>query len=244
MKTNHLSKIMIVSVITLIGFAIACTISIATTPSKENKILEKVSSEANTAMRDLRWARVALFDGQPEAAKTYLDGVKKNLETAKKQAPELIVTIDTKSKVGDKTVSSKQVTEKSDYVPIDAWLVLSEDFVATPEKNAKIKEANKHLKSGDKNKAIDVLRTADIGVSVGRMLMPLKATMKHVDKAITLMNEHKYYEANLALKGAEDGLIIDSVMLVEPVTHQNADKAVGKKMDNTTSTKAAKTQKG
>lgn len=77
MKTNHLSKILVVSVITLIGFAIAGTISIATTQKEESNIQEKVSSEANTAMRDLRWARVALFDGQPEAAKTYLDGVKK-----------------------------------------------------------------------------------------------------------------------------------------------------------------------
>jgi primosomal protein N'' len=244
MKTKKLSKILIVSLITLIGFAIAGTISIATTQSKENKILDKVSTESNTAMRDLRWARVALFDGQPESAKTYLDGVKKNLEAVKKQAPELIVTVNTKSKMGDKTVSSEKVTENSDYVPIDAWLVLSEDFVATPEKNAKIKEANKHLKSGDKDKAIDVLRTADIGVSVGRMLMPLNATIKHVDKAIDLMSQHKYYEANLALKGAEDGVIVDSVMLVEPATSPSAGKAIQKKMDNKTSTNTDKTKKG
>jgi hypothetical protein len=244
MKTNHLSKIIVISVITLIGFAIAGTISIATTQSNESKILDKVSNEANTAMRDLRWARVALIDGQTKAAKTYLDGVKKNLETAKMKAPELVVTIDKKSKIGDKTVSSEKVTEKSDYVPIDAWLVLSEDFVATPEKNAKIKEADKQMNSGDNGKAVEVLRTADIGVSVGRMLMPLDATMKHVDTAIQLMNEHKYYEANLALKGAEDGVIVDSVMLVEPVTPVSADKAVGKKEGNKTSTNTDETQKG
>jgi hypothetical protein len=244
MKTNHLSKIIVISVITLIGFAIAGTISIATTQSNESKILDKVSNEANTAMRDLRWARVALFDGQLESARTYLDGVKKNLEAAQKQAPEMVVTIDTKSKIGDKTVSSQKVSESTDYVPIDTWMVLSEDFVVTPEKDAKIKEANKHLKSGDKEKAIDVLRTADIDVSVGRMLMPLNATMKHVDKAIDLMSEQKYYEANLALKGAEDGLIVDSVMLVEPATSASGDKAFEKKTDNKTSTNTDKTQKG
>ncbi len=244
MKTKHLSKIMVVSVITLIGFAIAGTISIATTQNKEAKILDKVSRESNTAMRDLRWARVALFDGQTELARTDLDGVKKNLEAAKKQAPELIVTVNTKSKIGEKTISSEKVTKNADYVPIDAWLVLSEDFVATPEKTAKIKEANKQMKSGDKDKAIDVLHTADIGVSVGRMLMPLDATMNDVNKAITLMDEHKYYEANLALKDAEDGLIVDSVSLVEPVAATSANKAVEKKMENKTSTKTDKTQKG
>lgn len=225
MKTNHLSKILVVSVITLLGFAVAGTISIATTQNKESNIQEKVSTEANTAMRDLRWARVSLFEGQPEAAKTYLDGVKKNLETAKKHAPEM-------------------VNEKSDYVPIDAWLVLSENFVATPEKSAKIKEANENLKNGDKGKAVEVLRTADIGVSVGTMLMPLDATMKHVDAAIQLMSEHKYYEANLALKGAEDGVVVDSIMLAEPVTPASADKAVEKKTDNKTSTNTDETKKG
>lgn len=88
MKTNHLSKILVVSVITLIGFAIAGTISIATTQKEESNIQEKVSSEANTAIRDLRWARVALFDGQPEAAKTYLGGVKKTLKPPKSMAPK------------------------------------------------------------------------------------------------------------------------------------------------------------
>jgi len=48
--------------------------------------------------------------------------------------------------------------------------------------------------------------------------MPLKATAKHVDTAISLLKEHKYYEANLALKAAEDGLITDTVLLAEPVT--------------------------
>jgi hypothetical protein len=135
------------------------------------------------------------------------------------------------------------VTEKSDYVPIDVWLVLSENFVATPEKNAKIKEANKNLKNGDKGKAVEVLRTADIDVSVSRMLMPLDATMKHVDTAIQLMSEHKYYEANLALKGAEDG-VVDSIMLAEPLTPASTDKAVEKKADNKASTSTDENQRG
>lgn len=244
MKTKNLSKILVVSVISLIGFAIAGTISIATTQNKESKILEKVSTEANMAMRDLRWARTDLFDGQTKAAKTYLDKARKNLETVKKQAPELVVTIDKKTKIGDKTVSSEKITKKSDYVPFDSWLVVSEDFVATPEKDAKIKEANKHMKSGDKGKAVEVLRAADISASVGRMLMPLDATIKHVDTAIQLMSEHKYYKANLALKSAEDEVIVDSVMFVDPVNPASADKSVGKKMDNKTSTNIGENQKG
>jgi hypothetical protein len=61
------------------------------------------------------------------------------------------------------------------------------------------------------------LREADIGLSVSRVLMPVKDTITHVDKAIELFGEHKYYEANLSLKAAEDGLIVDSVLLYEPI---------------------------
>jgi len=228
MKTTRLSKLTIASIVATLGLAMVVNIAIATNhdkESKESKILEQVSNESNMAMRDLRWARVALFDGKTDSAKTYLDEAKKNLETAEKDAPQMIVTINTKNKIGDKTVSSKEVTETSDYVPIDAWLVLSEDFVATPEKNAKIKEANDHLKNNKKDEALEVLHSADIDVSVGRMLMPLGATLKHVDKAIDLMKEQKYYEANLALKDAEDGLIEDSVMIVAPTTDNGKNSA-------------------
>ena len=63
---------------------------------------------------------------------------------------------------------------------------------------------------------VATLRAADVQVSATRMLMPLAATVKHVDSALSLLKEHKYYEANLALKAAEDGLITDTVLLTEP----------------------------
>jgi hypothetical protein len=192
--------------------------AIAATESKDEKILEKVSREAGTAMRDVRFARVAIFDGQPEVGEKLLDSAKKNLVTTEKNAPELVVTVKSEQKVGDKTVATHKATQTTDFVPIDAQLGLSEDFVPSPEKQTKIKEANEHLKKGESAKAIEVLRAADIGVSVTRVLMPLKATLTHVDKAIALIKEHKYYEANLALKAAEDGLITDSILLYEPVT--------------------------
>jgi hypothetical protein len=218
MKTTKLPKIAITSVSIVLGLAMAFNIAVATTQDKESEILNKVSTEANEALRDVRWARVALFDGQPEQSKKYLVNSHEKLAAAEKQAPELVVTVQTQKKLGDKTVASETTSETSDYVPIDAWLTLSEDFVASPEKNTKIKEANEHMKNGDKGKAIEVLKSADIGVSVSRVLVPIKATIKQVDRAITLMNENKYYEANLALKGAEDGVIVDSLFIGGPTT--------------------------
>jgi glucan-binding YG repeat protein len=217
MNCKHLSRYVVVLVAAMFVLAVGVT-AIAATESKDEKILEKVSKEAGTAMRDVRFARVAIFDGQPEAGEKLLDSAKKNLTAAEKNAPEQVVTVKSKQKVGDKTVATHEATQTTEFVPIDAWLGLSEDFVPSPEKQKKIKEANEHLKKGESAKAVEVLREADIGVSVTRVLMPLKATVTQVDKAIELIKEHKYYEANLSLKAAEDGLITDSILLYEPVT--------------------------
>jgi hypothetical protein len=46
-------------------------------------------------------------------------------------------------------------------------------------------------------------------------MMPLDVTVKHVNTATALVKEGKYYEANLALKAAEDGIVVDAVALVE-----------------------------
>ena len=66
------------------------------------------------------------------------------------------------------------------------------------------------------------MREAGIGVSVSRVLLPVKDTVKHVDKAMELMKAHKYYEANLALKAAEDGTIVDSALLYDPTPSPQA----------------------
>jgi hypothetical protein len=180
--------------------------------SKSDKLLLKISDDGNMAMRAVRFARVEIFNGQPEAAEKRLDQAKKGLEAAEKQAPELTAIL---AKQADE--SKKTAKEMSDLIPIDVSLTLSDDFVATPEKSAKIKEANEHLRKGEHAKAIEILRQADIGIVFSRVLMPLHATIKRVDSGIALLKDHKYYEANLALKSAEDGLIVDTVMVNEPI---------------------------
>jgi hypothetical protein len=201
----------------LLGFTVFANDVSAAQENKAEKVLENISKEGRMAMQELRLARVAIFDGQLKQAKEMLNQSKKYLSTVEKQLPELVVTVKTEEKIGGKTVNNEKATMTKDLVPIDAGLVVAEDFVATPEKNEKIKKANEHLKNHETSKAVEVLREADIGLSVSRVLMPVKDTMKHVDKAVELFGEHKYYEANLALKAAEDGLIVDSVLLYEPV---------------------------
>ena len=45
--------------------------------------------------------------------------------------------------------------------------------------------------------------------------MPLKQTIAKVEKASEMLDDGKYYEANLALKGAEDGMITDTETIID-----------------------------
>jgi hypothetical protein len=200
MGLKNLVRLGIMLMVVMSVLAVGSGLAVAAKETKEAKILEKVSHEGRLAIAEVRWARVAIFEGQPEQGEKLVEKAKQNLMIAEKQAPELAVA--------KKTIK---------LIPIDAALGLSEDFVATPEKKAKIKEANEHLRKGESAKAIEILRQADIAISVSRVLMPVKSTLRHVDQAISLIKDHKYYEANLALKGAADGLIMDTVMLYEPI---------------------------
>lgn len=210
MGLKKLVRLGIMLMVVMSVLAVESGVAVAAKETKKAKILEKVSKEGCLAIVDVRWARVAIFEGQTEQGEKLLEKAKKNLMVVEKQAPELAV--------------AKKGLE---FIPIDAAVVLSEDFVATPEKKAKIKEANEHLRQGESAKAIEILRQADIAVSGSLVLMPVKSTLRHVDQAISLIKDHKYYEANLALKGAEDGLILSTVMLYEPI--KPAEKKPAKK---------------
>lgn len=99
------------------------------------------------------------------------------------------------------------------YVIINASIALSEDYVATPEKRA-LSIRQRKAGEGDQKGAIDTLRLAGIGVIENQYLMPLNQTRKAVAQAQELLKAGKYYEANLVLKGAEEGIVVDSEMLV------------------------------
>ncbi|HVP50464.1 MAG TPA: YfdX family protein, partial [Candidatus Bathyarchaeia archaeon] len=54
-----------------------------------------------------------------------------------------------------------------------------------------------------------------IYLNLTAVLLPLESTTNAVDKAAKLVEEGKYYEANLALKAAEDGILVDSQSFIE-----------------------------
>ena len=163
---------------------------------KEAADVLQVAVQGANAMRDIQFARLALFHGQPDSAKKLTD-----------DAAALLAA-------DDASWAKFVKTDANRYVIINASIALSEDYVATPEKESAIQSANEKLAKGDQKGAIDTLRLAGIGVIENQYLMPLNQTRKAVAQAQELLKAGKYYEANLVLKGAEEGIVVDSEMLV------------------------------
>jgi hypothetical protein len=180
--------------------------------------LLKVSQEGFDAMRCIRAARLAIFNGQTDVATDLLNKAKTNLEAAAKDAPTFVTT--TQTTVNGNVVAGDVAVVNMNWVPIDGQVSLADALVASPSKTQHIKNANKHFKNGQSNNAVEELHLAAIDVNCSRVLMSLTATTVCVSKATKLMSEQKYYQANLVLKTAEDGLVLESAnVLATPNTN-------------------------
>jgi hypothetical protein len=176
----------------------------------------KVSKDGFMAMRAVREARIAIFNGDPKVAVEIMGKAKEALDNVSKD--ESLFVSDIKTPAGNKAVhgtTTPAATEAMNWIPIDGQIALADTYVPTPEKKEHIAKANEHFKYGRGKEAIEELRLGEINVTYTRVLMPLTATKKCLANAMSLANEHKYYEANLALKAAEDGVILDSVSLAD-----------------------------
>lgn len=163
--------------------------------------LIRLSEEGSKAAQSLLLARIAIFDGQTQDAVKLVDQAKTALATAAKDV--------------DKLAIKSRKTDAGPMIPIDARLTISDDFALDTKKQEQMHKLNEHLKKGETKKAIEVLGPADESVTLTTLFMPLEATSKAIDDAATLLGESKYYEANLALKKAEDGWVSESQSFVE-----------------------------
>lgn len=210
-----------------------------------DKDVGKLSKDGAQAFRDMHLARIAIFDADPAQAKSLIGKAQAALAKAKtddavftkaeaelktpaemavakdKTATDKTAAADTTAKDATaKDATTKDAAAKSNdkvaWVPVDAQMTLGEDFVATPEKAAAVTEANKSLAKGDQKSAVEKLKLAHVDVNFVMAVMPLDKTATDVNQAATLIGQGKYYEANAALKTAEDGMrfdVIDAVGL-------------------------------
>jgi len=179
----------------------------------------KLSTDGAVAFRALHLARLAIFEADPVAAKKLVADTRAALAKAKVDSTAFMkAEAELKAPKGmNATPAAAPATASGPavaWLPIDGQLTLGEDFVATPAKAAAVAEANKHLEKGQRKEAIEKLKLADVNVMFTMALAPLDRTMAAVDMAAKLMDEGKYYEANAAMKKAEDGVRYDSVAAI------------------------------
>ena len=145
------------------------------------KEVMKVSKDGFLAMRAIRAARIAIFNGEPKVAVEIMGKAKTALDAAAKD--ESIFISDMKTLTGNKAAHgttrperNATATQAGNWIPIDGQISLADTYVPTPEKKAHIAKANEHFKNGRAKEAVEELRLGEIDVTYSRVLMPLTAT--------------------------------------------------------------------
>lgn len=177
-------------------------VALAVEQGTDNRAFIRLSEDGSKAARAISEARVAIFDGQTQEAKDLLSQAKTALAVAARDVDKMAIKKPKDSNAGP-------------MIPIDARLSVADAYSLTPEKKAEIDKVNAHLHKGETRKAVETLRPIDVQVTLTSLFMPLDPTTKAVDQAETLIADNKYYEANLALKQAEDSWVTDSQSFVE-----------------------------
>lgn len=167
------------------------------TGNARNTGVVRTVEDVYTAMREIRAARLAIFDGSGPAAVSFVNDATKNIEAAK--------AADEKNKPA---ADSARIA--AGFIPFDTSMMIAEDYKATPQKALKVQEANQHLAKGDHKTALEKLRLANINVMTTAALLPVGPTMEHLADAANLLQQGKYYGANVALKAIEDSVIVQT----------------------------------
>jgi hypothetical protein len=189
--------------------------SAANSPAQQtaDRDFGKYSKDGFTAFRDIRLARVAIFDGDTNAAKTDITDAANALDKAKNDdSIYMKAESELKAPAGatqPHTGSAEASNDKIQWLPIDGAMTLDENYVATPDKSASVAKANTQLKSGDQAHAMETLRLAGVNVSFDMEVAPLQKTLAGVDKAQQLADGGQWFEANQALKGVQDNIRFD-----------------------------------
>lgn len=188
--------------------------ALAAAPAVQRARASNISEDAFHAERLMQLARVDIFDGQTASATQRIDAAQKALNAAER---------DGRARFAGLRPKQSAANAETLWVPVDEQLAVDDAYVDSPAKRQHIGEADRQLKAGNHAKAMDELKLAEVDVQLSRVLMPLEQTRNDVADAASFVKQGKYYEANLALKAAQDRLVIDTDTVVGTSTaHANA----------------------
>lgn len=189
----------------------------AVAPNKAiDKDVGRLSQDGALALSDIQATRLAIFNAKPDEAKTLIHKAKDELQKASKDEAVFMKAeadlTNPKPAATNATADAKAAsTTPIAWLPVDSQLTLGEAFKATPEKVAAITEANKSLKTSDRQGALEKLAVADVDVQFITAALPLDQTVTDVGKAADLIDQGKFYEANAVLKDVTDNAMLNIV---------------------------------
>lgn len=202
----------------------------------------KLIKDGHQAMNSVRAARWAIFDAKPDQARKDVENAMRDLKQAKTaDVTFLEAEADLKPPANVKQPGDQNAAPSKNevaWLPIDGVLTINDDLTAIPAKASAVKQANEHLKAGEKKAALDTLKASDVNVSFTMAVVPFDTTTKAVDQASQLIDQGKYYEANQSLMMAENGLRYD-VLDINALPQKNAASTTQAPAQSTTTGKAA-----
>ena len=182
-----------------------------------DKDLGKLSIDGAAAYQDIGLARLAIYDGKTDAATKLVNDAVTSLSHAK--SDDAVFTKAEADLTPPKTATAQAQkttipsTTAIAWVPVDGEFVLDETLTPSAAKTGAVHEANKHMRSGEPDKAKDVLKVASVDADYVMTVAPLAQTSQDVQKASQMLSDHKYYEASQQLRDAQSAVRYDSVTL-------------------------------
>ncbi|MBM7129300.1 YfdX family protein [Dyella mobilis] len=176
--------------------------------------LQKLSDQGTQAFQDIETARLAIFNGHPQVAVRLIRRAQQSLIEAEADGTAFDkAEADLHPPPGQTHPAPADNASTTRWLPIGANLSLDTAYQGDPTKIAAVAAADAYLKKGERSRAIETLRLADIDVTYALAVVPVKNIEADVDEAADLLAHGKYYEANLSLKQAQDSVRHDWVDL-------------------------------
>ena len=204
-----------------------------------------ISEHGMAAMNDIQLARLAINDGYTDKAAELLSDAETLLKKVNDENEPVTVTAEVKvgDKPAQKQTVTKKpdlIPILSEVGFIEAVAAApakdvndgtaqagsepstgqeapgASDGPHHKERMAAAEKARKQWHSGDREGAMETLKPVELGMFTRVVTMPLKETGEHLKQAINLLEKGKYHEANLALKGIEDGLVVATDVVRKP----------------------------
>lgn len=169
----------------------------------------KVSEDTMLSMRYVNNARLALFNGQLETARTDIDAALTRIDVAVNEAEQYAMDV-------------KAPKQDDWHVPFDTRIAMLDVYERDDAKaDAPSGKTAHHGSQGKKDQGDETLKLDEVDLAVSTGLVPVKFAKQQIVDASSLLEKGDYFKANLALKAIDDAILIQTIA-ADDVEHNDA----------------------